>query len=582
MADAVLIPEPRPARFALPARFSPLLLAAGLVALVVLLPLIALGAIAAEGSGDMWPHLIATVLPNALMETGLLLLGVGLVTLAVAVPCAWLVATCSFPGRAVLEWALLLPLAVPGYIVAFSYLEVLHPLGPVQEALRTVLGIASPRDLRLPDVRSTGGCILVLSVVLYPYVYLSARASFVLQSAAALEVARTLGASRWRAFLKVGLPLARPAIVAGLTLVLLETLGDIGASEFLGVRTLTVSIYTTWVNRSNLPGAAQIALVMLTLVLALILVERAARRAKRFVATGSARPQAPTRLAGLTGLGAALFCAVPVTLGFIVPFVHLSISATRRMVETGFPERIFGEAATTALIALAATTLALSLGLLVTLAQRLTRAPLASGFARLASLGYAVPGTVLAVGLLSPLAGFDNALDHALRQTFGISTGLLISGSGAALVLALAIRFLAIPIGGIEAGYAKLSLHLDMAARSLGSSKPRTVRRIHLPLLRPALATAALLVFVDAMKELPATLLLRPLGLETLATHVYGEAARGTYEDGALAALVILMVGLGPVILLARMSASALRSSAGRARSSSPASSEYASPSGAD
>ena len=380
----------------------------------------------------------------------------------------------------------------------------------------------------------------------------------------------------------MGLPLARPAIVAGLTLVLLETLGDIGASEFLGVRTLTVSIYTTWVNRSNLPGAAQIALVMLTLVLALILVERAARRAKRFVATGSARPQAPVRLTGLAGLGAALFCAVPVTLGFVVPFAHLSISAVRRMAETGFPDRIFGEAATTALIALAATTLALSLGLVVTLAQRLTRAPLASGFARVASLGYAVPGTVLAVGLLSPLAGFDNALDHALRQAFGLSTGLLISGSGAALVLALAIRFLAIPIGGIEAGYAKLSPHLDMAARSLGSSKPRTVRRIHLPLLRPALATAALLVFVDAMKELPATLLLRPLGLETLATHVYGEAARGTYEDGALAALVILLVGLGPVILLARMSASALRSSAGRARSGSPASPEAASPSGAD
>ncbi|MFG1272162.1 ABC transporter permease [Xanthobacter flavus] len=541
------------------------------MALFVLLPLLALAGIAARGSGDMWPHLIATVLPDALAETGLLVLGVGVVTLVVAVPCAWLVATCTFPGRSVLEWALLLPLAVPGYIVAFSYLDVLHPLGPVQEALRALLGIASPRGLRLPDVRSTGGCILVLSAVLYPYVYLSARASFVLQSAAALEVARTLGASRWRAFLRIGLPLARPAIVAGLTLVLLEVLGDIGASEFLGVRTLTVSIYSTWVNRSNLPGAAQIALVMLALVLGLILLERWARRARRFVATGSARPQAPLRLTGLQGFAAAAFCALPVMLGFLVPLLHLSISAARRMAETGFPTRILGEAATTAALAAGTVTLGLGLGLVVALGQRLTRAPLASGFARVASLGYAVPGTVLAVGLLSPLAGFDNMLDAAMKQAFGISTGLLLSGSGAALVMALAIRFLAIPVGGIEAGFAKLSPHLDMAARSLGSSQPRTVRRVLLPLLRPALATAALLVFVDAMKELPATLLLRPLGLETLATHVYGEAARGTYEDGALAALVILLVGLGPVMLLARMSSSALAASADGARGSSPA-----------
>lgn len=569
MAETALTGEPRVTRLRLPRHLSPLLLASGLVALFVLLPLLALAGIAARGSGDMWPHLIATVLPDALAETGLLILGVGVVTLVVAVPCAWLVATCTFPGRSVLEWALLLPLAVPGYIVAFSYLDVLHPLGPVQEALRAVLGIDSPRGLRLPDVRSTGGCILVLSAVLYPYVYLSARASFVLQSAAALEVARTLGASRWRAFLRIGLPLARPAIVAGLTLVLLEVLGDIGASEFLGVRTLTVSIYSTWVNRSNLPGAAQIALVMLALVLGLILLERWARRARRFVATGSARPQAPLRLTGLKGIAAAAFCALPVALGFLGPLLHLSISAVRRMAETGFPTRILGEAATTAALAAATVALALGLGLVVALGQRLTRAPLASGFARVASLGYAVPGTVLAVGLLSPLASFDNMLDAAMKQSFGFSTGLLLSGSGAALVMALAIRFLAIPVGGIEAGCAKLSPHLDMAARSLGSTQPRTVRRVLLPLLRPALATAALLVFVDAMKELPATLLLRPLGLETLATHVYGEAARGTYEDGALAALVILLVGLGPVILLARMSSSALAASADGARGGS-------------
>lgn len=540
-------------------RPTPLGIAAATVVLLVLLPLGALVVIAAEGSGDMWPHLVATVLPHALLQTALVLTGVGALSLAFGVPCAFLVAACAFPGRRIMEWALLLPLAVPGYIVAFSYLDVMHPLGPVQGALRAMLGLSSPRDLRLPDIRSTWGCILVLSSVLYPYVYLSARASFALQSAAALDVARTLGASRARAVLRIALPLARPAIVAGLTLVLLETLGDIGASEFLGVRTLTVSIYATWVNRSNLPGAAQIALVMLVIVLALILLERAARRSRRFSATGSARPPEPVRLPGMAGLAALAFCLVPVTAGFLIPFLHLAVSAARRVAEAGFPARILGEAATTAVIAAGATGLALGLGLLVTLAQRLDRSPAA--FGRLASLGYAVPGTVLAVGMLSPLAGLDNMLDAAARQTLGISTGLLLSGSGAALVAALAIRFLAIPVGGVEAGLSRLSPHLDMAARSLGCTGPSTVRRVLLPLLRPALAAAALLVFVDAMKELPATLLLRPLGLETLATHIYGEAARGTYEDGALAALVILLVGLGPVILLARMSRAAVRAS---------------------
>jgi len=544
-----------------PGRPPLLVIGAALVALLALTPLIALAALAVQGSGDLWPHLVAYVLPTAIGQTLALLLGVGVVTLAVAVPCAWLVATCDFPGRRVLEWALLLPLAVPGYIVAFSYLDVLHPLGPVQGALRFMLGLSSPRDLRLPDVRSIGGGIFVLSSVLYPYIYLSARAGFVLQSAGALEVARTLGAGRLRAFLTVALPLARPAIVAGLILALLETLGDIGASEFLGIRTLTVSIYATWVNRSNLPGAAQIALVMLTLVLALIVAERYARRSRRFVATGSMRPQAPIRLTGLAALGATAFCALPVIIGFAVPILHLAISAARRAAEAGIPVRVVGEAATTAVIAICATGLALGLGLVVTLAQRLVGGTAPATFARVASLGYAVPGTVLAIGLLGPVAGFDNLLDATLRQSLGVSSGLLLLGSGAALVLALALRFLAIPVGGIEAGYAKLSTHLDMAARSLGCTNPQTVRRIHLPLLRPAVATAALLVFVDAMKELPATLLLRPLGLETLATHIYGEAARGTYEDGALAALLIVLVGLGPVILLARMSASALKGS---------------------
>ncbi|WP_245504828.1 ABC transporter permease [Aquabacter spiritensis] len=534
-----------------------LLVAPALVAGFVLLPILALGIIAARGSGDLWPHLIAYVLPDAVSQTLILLAGVGLLSFFVAVPCAFLVATCEFPGRRLLDWALLLPLALPGYIVAYSYLDLLHPLGPVQGVLRFALGIASPRDFRLPDVRSVGGCIFVLSCVLYPYVYLSARASFLMQSAAALDVARSLGASRTRAALRIALPMARPAIVAGLTLVLLEVLGDIGASEFLGVRTLTVSIYATWVNRSNLPGAAQIALVMLALVLVLVAAERLARRRARYTTAAAGRPPARVCLRGGKAAGATLLCALPVLLGFVAPVWHLATAAAQRLEFSGLSPALLLEARNSALLAGGGTLVAIALGLVVTVGQRLSARPAASVLARIASLGYAVPGTVLAIGLLTPLAGFDNWVDAAARETFGVSTGLLISGSGGALVIAYAIRFLAIPIGGLEAGFTRMSPHLDMAARSLGATGASAVRRIHLPLLRPALATAALMVFVDGMKELPATLLLRPLGVETLATHIYGEAARGTYEDGALAALLVVLVGLVPVVILARISGAA-------------------------
>ncbi len=530
-------------------------LASLLVAAIVLAPIAALFAIAAQGSGDLWSHLLAYVLPQAVHDTALLLLGVGIVTVVVGVGTAWLVTTCHFPGRGFFDWALLLPLAVPTYIVAFAYLDILHPLGPIQMALRALLAIDDPRGLWLPDVRSLPGCILLLGFVLYPYVYLAARATFLMQSAPALEAARTLGAGRLSTFLRVALPLARPAIAVGATLALLEALNDIGASEFLGVRTFTVSIYATWVSRSSLPGAAQIALVMLAAVLALVLLERWGRRHRQF--SGSSRrahPPALAELSGLASIGALAACGAPVLIGFVLPTAHLVHEAWTRIGFIGLSSNIVVEARNSVLFATAATAVALALGLVLAHAARLDRSGLADAAARVGSLGYAIPGTVLAVGLLVPLATFDNALDAAARQVFGFGTGLLISGSGAALVLAYVIRFLAISAGGVEAGYAKIPASLDMAARSLGESTRGTMLRVHLPLLKPSLGAAAILVFVDCMKELPATLLLRPFGFETLATHIYAEAARGTYEDGAVAALMIVLVGLGPVVLLARMS----------------------------
>jgi iron(III) transport system permease protein len=530
-------------------------LAALAIAAIVLAPVAALVVIAAQGSGDLWPHLARYVLPQAVRDTALLLAGVGILAVVIGVGTAWLVATCRFPGRDLFDWALLFPLAVPTYIVAFAYLDVLHPLGPIQSAVRTIFGINDPRGFSLPDVRSLWGAILLLGFVLYPYVYLAARALFLMQSAPVLEVSRTLGASPMRTFFRVALPLARPAIVVGTTLALLEALNDIGASEFLGVRTLTVSIYSTWLNRSSLPGAAQIALVMLAAVIALVSLERWGRRRQRFAGAGRrTHPPSPVMLGGFAAFGAFLACLLPVLLGFLIPATHLVVEAWYRLANFGLSPQLVIEARNSVGFAAIATAVTLVLGITIAYAVRLDRGGLATAASRVASLGYAIPGTVLAVGLLMPLATFDNALDAAMRQMFGIGVGLLISGSGAALILAYVIRFLAISAGGVEAGFSKIPISFDGAARSLGESKAGTVWRIHLPLLSPALGAAAILVFVDCMKELPATLLLRPIGFETLATHIYAEASRGTYEDGAVAALLIVLVGLGPVLLLARMS----------------------------
>ncbi len=525
------------------------------VALLVATPILSLIAIAAKGSGDLWPHLVANVFPRTLRDTVLLLAGVGAVVMTLGTGLAWLLTAYDFPMRRVFEWALLLPLAIPTYIMAFSYLDILHPIGPVQTAIRSLLGIANPRDMWFPEVRSLGGCILLFGFVLYPYVFLSTRAMFLMQAASLLEVSRTLGANRTRVFLSVALPLARPAIAVGTSLALMEALNDIGAAEFLGVQTLSVSIYVTWINRSNLPGAAQIAIFLLAIVIGLIAVERWARRHQRYVgASQRARRASPQMLSGWRAGVAIAAATLPILFGFLFPALYLLNEAQSRIRFAGLSSDILREIVNTVTVAAIATCVALTLGVVVTYAGRLARGPLGQTVVPAASLGYAVPGTVLAIGLLTPLAQFDNALAALAESLFGVSPGLVVTGSGLALIYAYTIRFLAISAGGIEAGFGKISPSLDQAARTLGSTPTATLFRVHLPLIRPALGAAALLVFVDCMKELPATLLLRPLNFETLATHLYGEAARGTYEDGAVAALCIVLFGLVPVMMLARLS----------------------------
>lgn len=522
------------------------------VAFFVVLPVLVLAGHALMADSSHWAHLASYVLPQALLNTLLLLLGVGVVCAALGTGSAWLVTAYDFPGRSVLTWALLLPLAVPTYIVAFAYLDLMHPIGPVQTFLRAVLGYDSPRQFRLPDLRSLQGAIFVLGFVLYPYVYLATRVMFMSQAASLLEAARTLGASRSEVFRQVVIPLARPAIVVGLSLALLEALNDIGASEFLGVQTLTVSVYTTWTTRSDLGGAAQIALAMLCIIIVLIMLERHGRRRQRFASTQRMRPMQPRRLRGVAAIGALALGAVPVLLGFAIPSAYLVSETFKRLnLVGGVSEQLLRALTNTLFLATTATLLAVACGLMLAWASRSMRESarfnLPRACVRLASLGYAVPGTVLAIGLLTPLL----FTDRMLGQVFGYP-GLLLMGSTAGLVIAYVIRFVAIPAGSIEAGLTRIPPSLEQASRLLGESSGGTLRRVHLPLLKPALAASALLVFVDTMKELPATLLLRPLNFETLSTWLYAEAARGTYEEGAVAALAIVVAGLLPVILLAR------------------------------
>lgn len=530
-------------------------IAAAGIGLVAVAPLLALAWQAAGGNVGQWTHLAEHVLPRAGLNTLLVLAGVSVIVGIVGTGTAWLVTAFEFPGRRTMAWALLLPLAVPTYIVAYVYLDLLHPLGPLHGGLRALLGIDDPRDLRLPDARSLVGCIVLLGVVLYPYVYLTTRAMFMTQAGGLLEAARSLGTPSAALFHRVALPLARPAIAVGMVLALLEALNDIGASEFLGVQTLTMSIYTTWISRSDLAGAAQIALGMLAIVLALIALERYGRRRQRYAAQRRPQPMRPRRLRGMKALAALAATLLPVLVGFVLPFGHLAASAWERWRREGVSAQLIDSLWNTLTVALLATGVALLVALVGVWALRLARArrkpALETASVRLASLGYAVPGTVLALGLLVPLAAFDAGLSRAL-SLFGIAPQLWLMGSMAALVIAYTLRFLTIAIGNLEAGLERIPTSMDDAARSLGSTASATLRQVHLPLLRPALAAAALLVFIDVMKELPATLLLRPLGFDTLATWLYADAARGAYEEGAIAALLIVLAGLLPVILLAR------------------------------
>ena len=559
------LPEPLPMRPpALPARAaaawrpSALLLGALVTAALVSLPLLAVawqalgsGGPGGQGTQGTWAHLASTVLPDYIVTTLWLCAGVGSGVVLLGVGAAWLVTRHQFPGRAAFEWALVLPLAMPAYVMAYTYTDLLQYVGPVQTALREAFAWRRA-DYWFPDVRSTGGAVLMFSLVLYPYVYLLARTAFLERGGAMIEVARSLGLSPWQGFVRVSLPLARPAIAGGVALALMETLADFGTVSYFAVQTFTTGIYRAWFALGDRVAAAQLALLLLAFVTGVLVFERVSRGRRRF-ADPSLRRGNTGRVAlhGGRALLAMAACAVPLLGGFLLPaglLLRMAINGG----DAQFGERFIGLAGNSLLLAGLTALLAVALALLIGYAARVHRGGAMRWAHRVAGLGYALPGSVIAVGVLIPVTRLDHVLAALLRQTLGWQPGLLLTGSIAALVYACLVRYLTAAMQAVEAGLAKITPNMDQAARSLGHSPAQALRWVHLPLLRGSMLTAALLVFIDVMKELPATLVMRPFNFNTLATQAYTLAADERLAEASTAALAIVVVGLLPMVVICR------------------------------
>lgn len=521
------------------------------IALGVALPVLIVGSRVFVSSNGVWTHLAGTVLWTYIGNTMMLAGGVAVGVSIIGVGTAWLVTMCRFPGQRWLEWALLLPMAVPAYVMAYTYTDLLQFVGPVQTALRDLFGWRRA-DYWFPDIRSLGGAIAVLSFVLYPYVYLLARAAFLEQSVCVLEVARTLGAGAWRSFARVALPLARPAIAAGLALSMMEVLADFGTVQYFAVDTFTTGIYRTWFAMGEPVAAAQLASVLMLFVMALVVMERTSRgRARYFHSTGRYRVLPSYRLRGVRAGAALAACLTPLLLGFVVPVVllaHMAVTEGDGLFANSFRQL----AGNSFILAGITSVLAVALAALVAYGLRLRPTPVLKGAARVAAMGYAVPGSVIAVGILIPAAHVDNALDGFMRGYFGLSTGLILSGTIVAIIYAYLVRFLAVSFNTVEASLSKIRPTLDQAARILGQTPGKTLLKVHTPIMRGSLLTAALLVFVDVMKELPATMIVRPFNFDTLAVRVYTLASDERLAEASTPALAIVAVGIIPVILLSR------------------------------
>ena len=522
-----------------------------LVAATLLLPVLVVAASVFLSSGDIWQHLYDTVLAEYVANSLLLAFGVGCLALPLGVIPAWLVTLYRFPCSRQLEWALLLPLAMPAYIIAYTYTGLLDVAGPLQSWLREAFAWQYG-DYWFPDIRSLPGAVLMLSLVLYPYIYLLARAALLEQSASVVEVARTLGVRPAGIFFKVLLPLARPAIIVGLSLVLMETLADYGTVQYFGVATFTTGIFKTWFGLGSSIAAAQLSALLMLFVLFLIILEQYSRRQSRYHDTSTRHDRLEQKhLHGLRGLPALAVCALPVLFGFVIPSGQLLIwgmQTWRISMDSGF----FAIVMNSIELALITAVLAALLALAVSCARRQQPGIMTNSFNRLLGMGYAVPGAVIAVGVLIPFTWLDRNLSHWIGLLSDTDPGLLLSGTIAILVFAYLVRFLALSLNTVDAGLAKIKPSMDEAGKSLGLSGFRLLRRVHIPILRGSLLTAVLLVFVDVLKELPATLILRPFNFNTLAVRTYELANEERLADAASPALAIVLAGIIPVIILSR------------------------------
>ncbi|WP_153109405.1 ABC transporter permease [Propionivibrio limicola] len=538
---------------------TPLLAAIALVAALIAMPVgSVLTNIFSGGTGEVWRHLASTVLPEYVGNTLWLCFGVGAGVLIVGVATAWLTAMCEFPGRRFFEWALVLPLAAPAYVLAYVYTDFLQFVGPVQSALRETFGWTRA-DYWFPDVRSLGGAMAMFVCVLYPYVYLLARTAFIERASGMLEAARTLGYGPWRSFFRVSLPLARPAVATGVTLALMETLADYGTVSYFGVQTFTTGIYRAWFSLGDRIAAAQLAAALLAFVMLFLVLEQMSRGRARFHnTTGRNRPLGGMALKSGAALLAMLACALPLVAGFALPaglLLHMALTQG----DAQFGGHFVTLARNSFVLAGLTAVVAVGLALLLAYGGRLSKGIFAAALNRLVSLGYAVPGSVIAVGVLIPVTRLDHVLAAQWQSWFGHNPGLLLTGGIAALVYAYLVRFLAVALQAVSASLAKVTPSMDEAARSLGASQGETLRRVHLPIVRGGLLTSALLVFVDVMKELPATLVMRPFNFDTLATQAYTLASDERLAEASTAALAIVVVGILPLIFLSRQIAASRR-----------------------
>jgi iron(III) transport system permease protein len=516
-------------------------------------PVLVVGShLAIPGTAGTWNHLLGTVLPEYAATTLRLCLGVAAGTAVLGAVTAWLIAAHEFPGKRTLEWALLLPLAVPTYVLSYAYTDLLQPAGTVQSWLRAAFGLPHGGSW-LPEIRSLGGAAGLFSLAFSPYVYLLARTAFLERAAGLQEAAQALGLGGWAAFLRISLPLARPAVAAGVALAVMETLADFGAVSYFGVQTFTVGIYRAWYTLDDRAAAAQLAAALLGVVALVLCAERLTRgRARYAAACGHGRSCPRRRLRGLRAAAAFLACALPVTFGFLVPTGMLLALLAR---ESGFPfppERFWLLVRNSVLASGLSAVAAVFLAVVLSYNVRCSTKPLARAVSRLAGLGYALPGTVIGVGILIPVTRLDHLLADLMLAHFAVDPGLVLTGSIAALVYAYLVRYSAVALQAVEAGLSRITPSLDDAARGLGAGQAEALRRVHLPLLRGSLLSAGLLVFVEVMKELPATLVMRPFNFDTLATQAFIFASDERLAELAAPSLAIVAVGLVPTALLAR------------------------------